>query len=183
MTPILIGYFPKRTRKRPDWLEAAGVEEICSVSECVSEGPDDWIQRWLHNNLGVYNSPELAWRVVPEESRYEFDLYAYQMFPVKFVEGRQEPVDIPPLEIQALDGSFERLGYDIVSNSVGSGFECSPLSCNLMAKEVRVNSFCLVDECETAFQLAIKFEAGGCEPGPYHVVEVWRQRSRTAQRS
>jgi len=130
--------------------------------------------------MSFYNSPELAWRVVPDEVRHEFDLYAYCQFPVKFVGGREEPFEFPPLQIQPLDSSFERLGYDIVNSSGGSSFGCSPLSCNHMATEVRVNRCCLVEECELAFQLGIKFEAGGCEPGPYYVVEVWRQQHDSA---
>jgi hypothetical protein len=103
--------------KRPDWLKAAGVEEVCSVSTCVSEDPDGWIDRWLHNEMWAYDSPELAWSVVSETARGEFDLYAYQMFPVEFVEGEQRPFAIPPLHVQPLPGSFERLGYDAVSRS------------------------------------------------------------------
>lgn len=41
MTPMLIGYFPKRTMKRPDWLKSADVDEVGSVSNHVSEGPED----------------------------------------------------------------------------------------------------------------------------------------------
>jgi hypothetical protein len=176
VTPTLIGYFPKRTLKRPDWLKAAGVEEVCSVSTRVSEAPDGWIDHWRHNEMWVYDSPELAWSVVPETLRAEFDLYAYQMFPVEFAKGEQRPFAIPPLHVQPLSASFERLGYDAVSRSCGSSFECSPLSCNYMAEHVPTNRHCLVDDADTAFRIASEFEAGGCEPGPYYAVEVWREK-------
>ncbi len=176
MTPTLIGYFPKLTMKRPDWLKSVGVEEVCSVSTCVSGAPDGWIDQWRHNEMWVYDTPELAWSVVPEIGRGVFDLYAYQMFPVQFAKGQQQPFEIPSLQVAPLPSSFERLGFDIVSRSHGNTFECSPLSCNHMAEHIAVSRHCLVDDVDVAFRLAAKFEAGSCEPGPYYVVEVWRQR-------
>jgi len=47
--------------------------------------------------MWVYDARELAWSVVPETVRGEFDLYAYQMFPVEFVDGEQRPFAIPQL--------------------------------------------------------------------------------------
>ena len=173
MTPVLIGYFPKRTMKRPEWLKATGVEELCSVSTCLSDGPNGWVDQWRHNEMWVYDTPELAFSVVPEATRKEFDLYAYKMFPVVFVVGKQQPFDIPNLHVQSLASSFERLGNDIVCKG-GCTFACSPLTCNHMAEHVAVNRQCLVEDAAAAFRLAAEFEAGGCEPGPYCVVEVWR---------
>ncbi|MEO8427798.1 MAG: hypothetical protein ABI651_11875 [Verrucomicrobiota bacterium] len=174
VTPILIGYFPKRTVKRPDWLKTAGVEEICSVSDCISKGPDGWVNHWRHNDMSVYDTPASAWSVVPENARQEFDLYAYCLFSTRFVEGKQEPFEIPPLNVEPLPRSFVRLGYDAVSRSCGSNFECSPLSCNYLAGRVIVSRYCLVDTESEAVELAREFSLGGCEAGPYHVVEVWR---------
>jgi hypothetical protein len=54
MTPVLIGYFPKKTVRRPDWLKAANVEEVCSASDCISDGPANWISAWKHNGHWVY---------------------------------------------------------------------------------------------------------------------------------
>lgn len=176
MIPILIGYFPKRTMKCPDWLKAAGVEEVCSVSTCISNAPVGWIDQWRHNEMWVFDTPELAWSIVPETARREFDLYAYEMFPVVFTDGQQQTFQIPEIHVQPLPSSFERLGYDVVSRSCGTSFECSPLSCNNMAEHVAVTRQCLVADEETAFRLAREFEAGGCEPGPYYVIEVWREK-------
>jgi len=176
VTPTLIGYFPKRTMKKPDWLKSASVEEVCSASTCVSTAPDGWIDQWRHNEMWVYDTTELAWSVVPDSLREKFDLFAYQLFPVVIDNGQQQPFQIPTLHVQPLPGSFERLGYDVVSRSCGTNFECSPLSCNHMAEHVTVTSHCLVADVNMAFQLAREFESGGCEPGPYYIVEVWRER-------
>lgn len=176
MRPILIGYFLKRTKQHPDWLKTAGVEEVCSVSTCISEAPDGWIDQWQHNEMWIYDTPQMACTVVPKSAQDEFDLYAYQMFPVEFVREQQRQFAIPPLRVQPMPESFERLGYDAVSRSSGNSFDCSPLSCNHMAEQIPVNRHCLVDDADTAFRIAAEFEAEGCEPGPYYVVEVWRQK-------
>jgi hypothetical protein len=176
VNPILIGYFPKRTAPRPEWLHAAGVEEVCSVSTCMSDAPVDWVDQWQHNDMWVYDSPALAFSVVPEAEWDEFDLYAYKLFPATFAGGEPAPVDLPALQIEPLSPSFERLGLDVVSRSAGSTFECSPLSCNHKAERIAVNRHCLIEDPATAFRLAAEFTAGGCEPGPYDVVEVWRRR-------
>ena len=141
MTPTLIGYFPKRTMQRPDWLKVAGVDEVCGVSTCVSNAPEGWVDPWRHNETWVYDTPDLAWSVAPDDARGSFDLYAYQMFPVRFTQGLQQPFEIPPLQVESLPSSFERLGFDVVSRTCGSSFECSPLSCNHMAQHVAVAEF------------------------------------------
>ncbi len=180
MTPTFIGYFPKRTEKRPEWLTAAGVEEISSTSDCISKGPEDWIKHWRHNEMWVFDTAELAISIVPEKEVQEFEIYAYKMFPVTFSEGKQKPFNIPKLEVRPLTPSFEFLGFDIVVYNYNT-FGCSPLSCNHMANHTKVNRYCLVDGREQAFLLAAQFEKGGCEPGPYHIVEVWRMKPLAKQ--
>ena len=75
---------------------------------------------------------------------------------------------------------FELLGFDLVPRSYDNAFECSPLWCNRLAEKVTANRFCLLDTAEQAFALAPTLEVPGQplrgEPGPYHIVEVWRQR-------
>jgi hypothetical protein len=180
MTPTLVGYFPKRTLGHPDWLKAAVVEEVCSASPCMSRGPDNWDLHWLHNQMGVYDSPELAWGVVPEVERAGFELYAFQVFPVAFAKGERGAFVIPPLQVQPLPASFQRLGYDVVSwNGPYFGFGCSPLSCMHMADHVPTNRHCLFDEVGTAFRMAMEFEPVRGDPKlHYYVVEVWREQHK-----
>lgn len=175
MISTLIGYFPKHTSKGSDSIRLPGVEQVCSVSSCVSRSPGDWISNWRHNALWVYDTEELALSIVAPEERSEFELYAYFMFPVRFVDGRLEPFDLPALRVQPLRTSFSRLGYDAVSRTQDNEFECSPLSCNGMAQHIAVNRYCLVDTEPQAFEIARDFSIGKAEPGPYYVVEVWRE--------
>jgi hypothetical protein len=175
MDLCLIGYFPKRVIPKPDWLEAAGVKEICSVSTCISEDPDGWIEHWLHNDLWVFPTIESARRVLPvDEAAAAFQIHAYRMFPTQFDHGVESPYPIPSLQVEPLPADFVRLGYDAVGRSSDTAFDCSPLSCNHGAEEFAVNRYCLVNDAEQALELARIFSMGNWEPGPYFVVEVLR---------
>jgi hypothetical protein len=104
----------------------------------------------------------------------DFQLLAFSLFPLRFAAGAQSPMRISVPEIQALPSSFEPLGYDLPSQSESHFFECSPLSCNAMAREILVNSHCLLDDLATAVQTALRFSVEQPEPGAYFVVLVHR---------
>jgi len=179
MNTILIGYFPKKTARHPHWLKVAMVEEICSVSSCISTAPEKWIDHWKHNEMWVFDSPAWAWSVVPEAERENFEMYAYRIAPVEIAEGKEGVFALPAISPEPLTSDFQSLGFDIVCRSCASSFECSPLSCNHMAEEIPANRFCLLDDFTTALGVARGFDEAGCEPGPYCIVEVLRQK-RTA---
>ncbi len=64
-------------------------------------------------------------------------------------------------------------GFDVVSFSVESSPECSPLSCNSCAEGLSTNEHCLFRTFEEA-KLAIENDRfQGCEPGPYRIVAVY----------
>ena len=172
---ILAGYFARRIESKPDHLDASGVREICSVSECISSGAEGWISAWRHNGLGWFNTVADALGVVPETQRTEFRLFAYRIHPELF-RGRDRvalllPDDVRPEPL--LDG-FRSLGFDSASKSAEQGLslECSPLSCNGFASELPVNEHCLFPTLEAAVAGAEKFAAEQPEPGEYYVVEV-----------
>jgi hypothetical protein len=175
MELVSAGYFPKRTLRRPDWLKAPGVVEICSVSTCISPGPESWIEAWKHNELGWYDSPDLAWAVVPREAE-GFEVFAYSLAPVVFVEGSARHLAPSLPAVTQRPACYEPVGFDAVSKSVSSFFECSPLSCNNMAAEVSVNRYCLIETFAEATAVAGRFSREQPEPGAYYVVEVWRCR-------
>ena len=158
------------TERKPDWLKNKIVQEICSVSACLSKGPDCWIQQWKHNELGFYDSEALAGSIVSKNS---------QWYPVKFEQGQVAPFEIP-LHLKAELFSYEFLGYDSVSRSVGSHFECSPLSCNHGVDDFTVNRHCLIPQLEDAYQACIEISQGRYEPGPYYLLEAHRKRRFTS---
>jgi hypothetical protein len=172
--PVLIGYFPKKTVRLPEWLKAAHIEEVCSVSECVSAGPADWIDAWKHNEHWVFNSPSAAASVIPE-GHDGFDIYAFKQYPARIVDGVVEDEEVCAPDVVGLTDDFEFLGFDAVSRSCGNAFECSPLSCNHGAESIPCNPKCLFDSLEEAIEGAKGFSSGTWEPGPYYVVEVHRQ--------
>jgi hypothetical protein len=172
--PALIGYFPKRVTSKPDWLTAPAVLEICSVSECIAAAPDGWIHRWTHNELWVYDTRRAAAAVVPVDAHPPFRIYAYRLLARLFQDGRQGPLEIPALAVEPLPETFEALGFDAVSRSAGTSFECSPLSCCDLAQEMGANRFCLLPTLPAAIAAAVRFSTEQPEPGPYLVLEVLR---------
>ena len=170
-----IGFLPKDTTIPTGWSQAAGgVTEICSVSDCVNSSPLGWIDKWLHNDLGFFNSVAAA-RSVIVEGPQRFTVFAFRLLDLRFVRGKREPVVFSRLPVEPIPPDFVPLGFDIVSKTISSQFECSPLSCNGMANEVPVNTYCLVRTLDEAIAVAERFSLEEPEPGPYHVLEVLRE--------
>lgn len=188
LDPIPIGYFAKRITRRPEGPDLPGVEEICSLSECISPGPDDWFSRWTHNGACLFDREDAIGAIVAEEHEPDaFELFAYQIIPVRFApdgetamtasdlpgEAGRRPNAIPP------GADYDLLGYDCIQTEWERnivGFGCSPLSCNGMAAGIAVNRFCLIDSLDNAIAAARRFAKEQPEPGTYYVVEVWRKR-------
>jgi hypothetical protein len=133
------------------------------------------VEAWVHNERRWYNSPELAWSVVPEADRSRYRLFAYRLLESYFHKGEERPLVVPgDVQVVPVPPSYGRLGYDAVSKFMESvlGFECSPLSCNSMANELPANKFCLFGSLDEAVQAARRFSVEEPEPGDYYVVEV-----------
>lgn len=177
VTPVLIGYFPKQIERRPSWLKAPQVELICSVSECVSSGPDDWMEPWIHTDFGTFKTEDDAWQVVPGgRENPAFELLAYRMFPAVFELGAKRERSMPSIDAQPLAAHYFKLGYDCVV-SAPYHFECSPLSCNHAAEEIPTNRYCLLDDLDEALRHAATFSdpTQDYEPGAYVVIEIWAE--------
>jgi hypothetical protein len=170
------GYFPKRVVPGSACLDdAPSVVDICSVSHCISEPPDDWIDHWLHNPLGFFDSPDLAAQVIPP-SGDGFTLFAYRVGTVRFDEGRPEVWIWPEIDPEDR-GGYRSLGFDVVGTTdPGFGVAHSPLSCNGMAAEYPVNAHCLFDDLAVAVAAAEQFSIEQPEPGMYYIVEVLAPR-------
>ncbi len=187
---VLIGYLPKQFTEATGDAHApafVGVEEICSVSECLVKSPPDWAEKWGHNTeTWLFDTPEAAWSVVPAGEEERYGLYAYRLLPTLLHESGQETEHpLPELTAVPIPDEFSCLGCDAVVRDPGGrqsggwpmvpSFGCSPLSCNGMAEEYHVNRYCLIDDLDIAIAMARDFATGNCEPGAYCVVEVWRR--------
>jgi hypothetical protein len=102
MKPILIGYFPIKTSKNFDSLKPFGVEEVCSISCCVSDAPEGWIDQWKHNEMWVFDSIEKAWSVVSEDQKRDFEIFAYWVFPEIVEVSKPEVLESKPFIIPNL---------------------------------------------------------------------------------
>lgn len=177
------GYFAKQIEPKPEFLNAPGVREICSVSECISSGPEGWVEHWLHNEFGWFNCAVDAIRVIPSGHESEYRLFGYRLHPEIFRNGNRVPLTIPAdVRPEAIPSTFRSLGFDSLNKSMESvlGLECSPLSCNSMADEIEVNEFCLFPEIDAAIAGAERFSREQPEPGDYYVVEVLERTSDAA---
>jgi hypothetical protein len=191
MEAVLIGYCAKKVEKRPEWLKVPNVELVCSVSNCVSSGPEgtkdyhpDRNPMWLYANEGAAHAS-----IQPPERAVDFDIFAYKLLPVAFgdegeqldldPDGEQAAFDAASSAVEPLPPNYERLGFDCPGKTTDwpySGFDCSPLSCNSMAEEIEVNRYCLIEDKRLALEVASHFGIEQPEPGNYYVVEVWRKR-------
>ena len=172
---IVGGYFPKRITPKPETMAAPLVHEICSVSGCISAGPDDWVKIWLHNWWGWFNRVSHALKAVPPADTSKYRIFAYSLYPEFFRKGKSVSVRVPDdVKPEPLHDDFQSIGFDAASKSMETilGFECSPLSCNSMAVELDVNEFCLFPTLEDAIAGAKRFSEEEPEPGDYYVIEV-----------
>jgi hypothetical protein len=176
---IFLGFLPRRVTPRPEWLRCPDVEVIASASECLSPGPPERIERWLHNDVGLYASEATALSVIPPGHEGAYTRFAYRALSICFREGEEHSWD--PWAGRAAESlspdlsGYDLLGHDAVGASEGGFFECSPLSCNGVAVEQDVNRFCLVDEPGAAIALAQTFSHPDSHVEPawaYLVVQV-----------
>jgi len=199
-SPIFVGYFPKITAQRNTietdtdamWFKNGIIEEVCSVSDCISKGPEGWIDKCKHNDFGFYDTEESALSVI-QDNREKYDLYAYKLYPLKFIEGKTVDFKVDSNASEKLD-SYAFIGYDVVSRSVADFFECSALSCSNGCEVFSVNRFCLMQDLEEALQCCRRISEdiaaaetlkrpdgmfeyhGKWEPGPYFLIQVFRKQ-------
>lgn len=177
MTPI--GYMYKRVAQRPDWVGAEHVQDIFSLSGCVSGVFADYIRYWRHNGYWLFDSPRVIEDLAQEHgiALEGLRLFYYEAYELEYndPESRWEPfaaeesfgTHVQPPESCRLEG------FDVTTFSVHTSPECSPLSCNSLAERIRTNCHCLFDTFDEARNA---IEAGvfdHSEPGPYRIIAVY----------
>ena len=175
---IPAGYMAKRVEKSPDWLGAPNVDDIYSVSPCISEDFADYINHWKHNGYWLFDSPEVICRLA-ERASIDLEgtkLFYYEVYNLQFNEETRSWESFGPEPSFALEvekPTAARLeGFDVVSFAVGTSPECSPLSCNGLAKQIVTNRHCLLSSLEDARGLLENGQIVDCEPGPYRIFAV-----------
>lgn len=176
---IPIGYMYKTVSQRPDWLKKENVTDIYSVSNCISEDFTDWVDYWKHNGYWFFDSPKIIEELAKENSLSlkNCRLFYYEAFEEQWNSDDQkwepyEPEKSFATNVLPPKGAVLQ-GYDIVSFCVQTSAECSPLSCNHMAREIEVNQHCLIFSFGEAKKYLEEGKFNECEPGPYRIFAVY----------
>ncbi len=176
---IPVGYMAKRVSLRPEWLQFERVVDVYSVSNCISKDLADYINYWKHNGFWFFDSPKIIQRLAQENTidLKGTSLFYYEVSALQFDQGRSEWTIFEPeasFPTQVVVPARKVLeGYDVVTFSVGSRAECSPLSCNALANEVEINPHCLLASLEQAQHLLKSGRFKHTEPGPYRIFAVY----------
>ena len=176
---IPVGYMAKRVKARPEWIHAARVAEIYSVSGCVSNDFADYIKFWKHNGYWFFDSPQIIMELAQRNSidLTGTKLFFYEAYEREFDDDRGEWLAFAPERSFKTDillpEARELEGYDVVTFSARTSAECSPLSCNALAEYVQTNEHCLLPTLESARQLLQDGGFENTEPGPYRIFAVY----------
>jgi hypothetical protein len=179
---IAAGYMAKVVIPKPDWITSAAVVRICSVSNCVSRAFCDYINHWKHNGYWFFNSPADIQSICDsdEKAAKQFEVFYYEIYEEQFDEESASWCPFLPETSFAthvqLPKQKELLGYDVVTYSVQTSPECSPLSCNNLAEKFAVNESCLLLSFSEAKHLIETGSFGNSEPGPFRILAVYRPR-------
>jgi hypothetical protein len=173
---ISAGYMYKRIIL-PDWLNCQNVTKVYAVSSCISKDFTNYIPYWKHNRYWFFNRPEDMDTLIRQENlSEEFELLFYELYEKEFDEEQHAWLDFTGEESFGyqvrMPPQKEFLGFDIVTYSMGTSHECSPLSCNWLCQEVQVNQYCLLDDFEKAIQITETLKQNTAEPGPYRIIRV-----------
>jgi hypothetical protein len=175
---IPLGYMYKRVALRPEWLAAHAVEDVYSISACISanfvKDPD-----FRHcNGHGLFDSVAALDRLAAERGidLTGMTLFYYEADEQQFDEetrlwAASAPSDRAPVSVaQTRPTRLE--GYDVATFSASPMPECSPLSCNGLAHELPVNRHCLFDTYEAARAALDGGRFDKSEPGPFRIIAV-----------
>ena len=174
---IASGYMAKRIGRPSGWNGPSHVLDIYSVSGHVSDDFADYISFWKHNGYWLFDSPELI-RAVAAESKAdlkETQLFYYEVYEYEF-DGEQWKMFAPETSFKTeveVPSQKKLEGFDVVTFSCHAAPECSPLSCNTLAKEIRTNSHCLVESFDEAKRHLESGVFNDSEPGPYRIFAVY----------
>lgn len=177
---IELGYMAKRIVAAPDWISVPDVTAICAVSNCISSDFADYISAWMHNRWWCFDTPQRLAEAAEKlgVSLQGCTLLYYQAYDLQYDRTTRKwsefdsdlSVDThvePPC-------SAEVLGWDIVCYEMQSTPECSLLSCNAVAEDVSVNSWCLLDTQQSAISVIESGLLENAEPGPLRLIRISR---------
>lgn len=180
MNMIPVGYMYKKVIKNPDFLKSAFVEDVYSVSGCISEDfYDDWFNEWKHNGNWLFDAPEIMVQIASEKGidLSTMKLFFYKSSDKQWDEFKEVWEEYQPENSLITDVKLPKKmtleGYDIVSFFCQSRAECSPLSCYSLSKSFSVNKNCLLATYEEAISVLKSGVLRDCAEGAYRIFEVY----------
>ena len=175
---VAAGYMAKRVSTTSDWLGVDHVGDVYSVSFCISEPFADYMNYWKHNGYWFFDSPAIIQQLASEHGidLAGTTLFFYEVHEQQFDEDQRlwvpfVPESFPTCVVLPPEKTLE--GYDVVSFYVNTTPECSPLSCNGLAREIETNSHCLLPSFDRAQQLLNDGAFTRSEPGPFRIFAVY----------
>jgi len=176
---IPAGYMAKRVSPKPEWIKADGIQDVLSVSGCISEYFADYISHWKHNGYWLFDSPAIIQQLAKDK---QIDLagttlFFYEVYEQGFHEEAREWTTFDPETSFAtnpsMPGEKQLCGFDVVTFCAGTSPECSPLSCNALAATINTNNHCLLNSLEEAKQLLESGRFNNSEQGPFRIFAVY----------
>jgi hypothetical protein len=163
--------------KAIEWLTRPHVQDIYSVSGCISDNFADYIKHWKHNGYWFFDSPEII-RTVAQQASADLQatsLFYYEVHDLEFEDAGWQPWSPEPsLPTKVVIPKNRQLeGFDVVTFWARNSPECSPLSCNGLAEELPVNEHCLFATFEQAEASLNSGAFKDAEPGPYRIFAVY----------
>ena len=173
-----VGYMAKKIVPRPAWLKAPDVRDIYSVSNCVSPDFMYYIPSWRHNGYWLFDHPQIIQELAHENGvvMEELAFFYYEVYEKEFDEETKQWLSFEPSNFSTNvipPARREFQGYDVVTFAMGTNPECSPLSCNHLASEMKTNAHCLLESFEEAKQGLESGRFAHSEPGPYRIFAVF----------
>lgn len=170
------GYMAKRVQK-PEGFGMDYVLDVYSVSSCVNDDFADYIEYWKYNGYWLFDSPEIIRTVARKNSIQleETSLFYYEVYEMEFDGKNWCPYQPEPsFPTNVIPAPRKKLGgFDVVTFFAKNAPECSPLSCNGMAEEIRTNVHCLLTTFEEAYDKVTNGVFNNAEPGPYRIFAVY----------
>ena len=166
----------KRMQK-PKGFHVDGIADVYSVSSCINDDFADYIEYWKHNGHWLLIHPRSSgtWQrkiLLSLAKRPSFTTKCTiwsLMVRVGVPYGAEPsvPTNVVPPQEKVLEG------FDVVTFYAKNAPECSPLSCNRMAEEIRTNRHCLLESFGQAYDRLNEGAFNNAEPGPYRIFTVY----------
>lgn len=174
-----LGYLYKHVAFRPHWLKASHVEDVYSLSGCISKNFADYIPYWRHNGFWLFNSPPDLMNLAADQSisLEGTKLFYYEAYELEYDEEKQKWLSFGPdssfYTNVAIPSKKALEGFDVSSFYAHASPECSPLSCNSYAETIPTNKHCLFHTFGEAKRALESDDFRDGEPGPFRIIAIY----------